>query len=76
MTDCVSLPLEAHDAFLEHAWNIGRAYRNQALELVSICQLLSRIAPPKLVHEDAELRRYLNTSGSSRICLPTSDNFL
>lgn len=74
MTDCVSLPLEAHDnisAFLKHAWNIGRAYRNQALELISICQLFSRIAPPKLVHEDAELRRYLNTSSSSHICLPT-----
>jgi hypothetical protein len=60
MTDHTILPLEAHDnksVFLEHAWNIGRAYRNQALELISICILLSRIMPPKLVHEDAELRR-------------------
>ena len=79
MIDCVSLPLEAHDdtsAFLNHAWNIGRAYRNQALELISICQLLSRIAPPKFVHEDAKLRRYLDTSGFSRICLPSFDNSL
>jgi hypothetical protein len=66
MTDCTkdytqaSLPLEAHDnrsVFLENAWNIGRAYRNQALELISLCQLLSRIAPPKLVHEYSELIR-------------------
>ncbi|KAN0133581.1 hypothetical protein V8E53_008749 [Lactarius tabidus] len=73
MTDCTkddytkdytqaSLPLKAHDnrsVFLENARNIGRAYRNQALELISICQLLSRIAPPKLVHEHSELRRTL-----------------
>ena len=55
-----TLPLEAHKnrtLFLEHARNIGRAYRNQALELISICQLLSRIASPKFAHEDAELRR-------------------
>ena len=60
MADHSTLPLEAHDnrsVFLEHAWNIGRAYRNQALELICICQLLSQIAPPKLTHEDAELRR-------------------
>ena len=45
MTDYATLPLQAHDnrsAFLEHAWNIGRAYRNQAMELISICQFLSR----------------------------------
>ncbi|KAI9452685.1 hypothetical protein BJY52DRAFT_1225982 [Lactarius psammicola] len=60
MADYATLPLEAHDnrsLFLEHAWNIGRAYRNQAMELISICQLLSRLAPPKLLHEDAEMRR-------------------
>ena len=60
MSDYTTLPLQAHDnrsMFLEHAWNIGRAYRNQAIELISICQLLSRLAPPKFVHEDAELRR-------------------
>ncbi|KAH9172508.1 hypothetical protein EDB89DRAFT_2069590 [Lactarius sanguifluus] len=55
--------MEAHgdnrSLFLEHAWNIGRAYRNQALELISICQLLPQLAPPKFVHEDAELRRIL-----------------
>jgi hypothetical protein len=59
-SDYVALPPEAHDngsVFLKHAWNIGRAYRNQAMELISICQLLSRLAPPNLVHEDAELRR-------------------
>ncbi|KAN0137486.1 hypothetical protein V8E53_004537 [Lactarius tabidus] len=59
MTDCTTLPLEAHNnrsVYLEQAWNIGRAYRNQAMELIAICQLLSRLAPPKLVHEDAELR--------------------
>lgn len=57
-----SLPLDAFDdrsVFLEHAWNICRAYRNQALELISICQLLSRIAPPMLSHEDAQLKRLL-----------------
>ncbi|KAH9033793.1 hypothetical protein EDB85DRAFT_1052527 [Lactarius pseudohatsudake] len=63
MTDHTTLPLGAHgdnrSVFLEHAWNIGRAYRNQALELISICLLLSRIAPPKLAYEDAELRRKL-----------------
>ncbi|KAI9438915.1 hypothetical protein H4582DRAFT_2142014 [Lactarius indigo] len=60
MTDRTTLPLEAHDnrsVFLSQAWNIGRAYRNQAMELISICQLLSRIAPPKFAHEHAELRR-------------------
>ncbi|KAH9021822.1 hypothetical protein EDB85DRAFT_2293351 [Lactarius pseudohatsudake] len=60
MTDYTGLPPEAHvnrSAFLEHAWSIGRAYRYRALELITICQLISRIAPPKLAHEDAELRR-------------------
>ena len=71
MTDCTkddctkdytqaSLPLEAHDngsVFLENAWNIGRAYRNQALQLIALCQLLSRIAPPKFAHEYPELIR-------------------
>ncbi|KAI9440444.1 hypothetical protein H4582DRAFT_2097302, partial [Lactarius indigo] len=62
MTDYTTLPMEAHDnrsVFVEHAWNIGRAYRNQALELISMCRLLSRLAPPKFLHEDAELRRIL-----------------
>ncbi len=60
MVDDATLPLEAHDnksVFLEHAWNIGRAYRNQSIELISICQLLSRLAPPKLAQEHVELRR-------------------
>ncbi len=60
MTDYATLPLEARDnrsVFLEHAWNIGRAYRNRAMQLISICRLLSRLAPPKFVHEYAELRR-------------------
>ena len=62
MTDYAqaSLPLQAHDnksTFLEHAWNIGRAYRNQAMELISVCQFLSRLVAPKFLHEDAELRR-------------------
>jgi hypothetical protein len=60
MTDCLTLPLQAHKdstTFLEDACNIGRAYRYQAMELISICQLLSRIAPPKFLHEDTELRR-------------------
>jgi hypothetical protein len=55
-----TLPMQSHDnksVFLEHAWNIGRAYRNQAMELISICQLLARIVPPKLAHEHAELKR-------------------
>ena len=60
MTDYTqaSLPLGAHDngsVFLENAWNIGRAYRNQALQLIALCQLLSRIAPPKLAHGYPEL---------------------
>jgi hypothetical protein len=57
-----ALPLESHknrSLFLEHAKNIGKAYRNRALELISICQLLSQIASPKCVHEDAELKREL-----------------
>jgi hypothetical protein len=61
MSDLTTLPLQAHVdrlAFREHAWNIGRAYRNQAMELISICQLLSLLAPPKLEHEYLELRRY------------------
>jgi hypothetical protein len=60
MTKYTSLPLESHkikSLFLKHARNVGRAYKNQALELISVCQLLSRIASPKCVHEDAELRR-------------------
>lgn len=60
MVDHTTLPLQADNnrsVFLEHAWNIGRAYRNQALELISICRLLSQIAPPKLAREDAEMRR-------------------
>ncbi|KAI9438944.1 hypothetical protein H4582DRAFT_104166 [Lactarius indigo] len=57
-----TLPLEAHEnrsLFLEDARNIGRAYRNRALELISICQLLSQYATPRFAHEDAELRRVL-----------------
>ena len=53
-------PLGAHDErslFLDRAWNVGRAYRNQALRLISLCQLISRIASPTLSHEDAELKR-------------------
>ncbi|KAI9438911.1 hypothetical protein H4582DRAFT_102592 [Lactarius indigo] len=65
MTD-YTLPLGAHGTnrseFLERAWNIGRAYRNQALELISICRLLSQIAPPKFAHEDAGLRRVLQAN--------------
>jgi hypothetical protein len=60
MTDYATLPLQAHDnrsAFLEHAWNIGRAYRNRAIELISICQFLSRFAPPTFSHQDTEVRR-------------------
>ena len=43
--------------FLEHARNVGRAYQNEGLELISICELLSRIAQPKFAHEDAELSK-------------------
>ena len=64
MTDYATLPLQAHEdrsVFLEHAWNIGSAYRNQAIELIATCQHLSqdlsRLAAPKFLHEDAELRR-------------------
>ena len=60
MTDSATLPLQAHvdrSAFLRHAWNIGRAYRSQAMELISICQFLSQFAPPKSSYEDAGVRR-------------------
>ncbi|KAH9022723.1 hypothetical protein EDB84DRAFT_491069 [Lactarius hengduanensis] len=53
--------MEAHDGrsvFVKHARNIGRAYRNQTKELISICLIFSRIAP-QFAHEDAELRRVL-----------------
>ncbi|KAH9033762.1 hypothetical protein EDB85DRAFT_1050880 [Lactarius pseudohatsudake] len=62
MPNYTTLPLEAHrnrSLFLEHARSIGRAYGSQALELISICQLLSRIATPRFAYEDAELRRML-----------------
>lgn len=66
MTDYAqaTLPLQARDnrsLFLEHAWNIGRAYRNRAIELISIYQFISRLAPPKRAQEYAELRRYETT---------------
>lgn len=54
--------MEAHNGrstFVKHARNIGRAYRNQAMELVSICLIFSRAAAPQFAHEDAELRRLL-----------------
>ena len=60
MSDYDALPPEAHDnrsVFLDRAWNIGRAYRNQAMELISLCQFLSHLSPPTLVHEDFELRK-------------------
>ncbi|KAH9169792.1 hypothetical protein EDB89DRAFT_1391178 [Lactarius sanguifluus] len=53
--------MEAHNGrsvFVKHARNIGRAYRNQAMELISISLIFSRIAP-QFAHEDAELRRVL-----------------
>ena len=55
-----TLPLESHkdrSLFLENESNIGKAYRNRALELISICQLLSQTASPNCVHKDAELKR-------------------
>ena len=60
MTDYATLPLQAHEdrlAFFEHAWNIGRAYQYQAIELIATCLYLSHLTPPKFIHEDAELRR-------------------
>ena len=45
-------------AFSRACEKIGRAYQNQALELISIChELLPRITLPKFAHEDAELSR-------------------
>lgn len=51
--------MEVHNGrsvFVKHARNIGRAYRNQAIELISICLIFSQVAP-RHAHEDAELRR-------------------
>jgi hypothetical protein len=59
-TMSTTLPLESHkdrSLFLEHERKIGSAYRNRALELISICQLISQTASPKCAHEDAELKR-------------------
>ena len=53
------LPMEAHNSrsvFIKHARNIGRAYRSQAIELISICLIFSRVVP-QFAHEDADLRR-------------------
>jgi hypothetical protein len=78
MSCYTTLPLEAHvdkSVFLEYAWNTGKAYRNQALELISICQLLSHIALPKLEHEDAELRRYPNTPGFLHAPFPLKTSY-
>ncbi|KAH9054694.1 hypothetical protein EDB87DRAFT_1425035 [Lactarius vividus] len=55
--------MEAHNGrsvFIKHARNIGRAYRSQAIELISICLTLSRVAP-QFAHEDRELMRVLRT---------------
>jgi hypothetical protein len=55
-----TLPLESHEhrlLFLENETNLGRAYRNQALDLIFTCQLVSQIASPKCEHENAELGR-------------------
>jgi hypothetical protein len=59
MSDYAILPSQVQDRsiYLEHAWNIGRAYRNQAIELISLCQHLSRLAPPTFWHEYADMRR-------------------
>ncbi|KAH8996017.1 hypothetical protein EDB92DRAFT_1844655 [Lactarius akahatsu] len=54
--------MEAHNGrsvFIKHARNIGRAYRSQAIELISTCLTLSRVAP-QFEHEDGELMRYNN----------------
>ncbi|KAH8986779.1 hypothetical protein EDB86DRAFT_2953394 [Lactarius hatsudake] len=45
----------------DHAKNIGKAYRSQAIELISICLIFSRVAP-QFANEDTELTRVL------RIC--------
>ncbi|KAH8996044.1 hypothetical protein EDB92DRAFT_1844912 [Lactarius akahatsu] len=55
--------MEAHNGrsvFIKHARNIGRAYRSQAIELISICLTLSRVAP-HFAHEDGELMSVLRT---------------
>ncbi|KAI9452221.1 hypothetical protein BJY52DRAFT_946885 [Lactarius psammicola] len=62
MTDYTTFPTEAQNGgleFVEHARNIGRAYQNQAMELIYICQLLSRVSLPSLARKDAELRKTL-----------------
>ncbi|KAH9167525.1 hypothetical protein EDB89DRAFT_119961 [Lactarius sanguifluus] len=62
MSDYATFPTEAQNGgqgFVEHAKNIGRAYQHQAMELIYICQLLSRVSPPRIAREDAELRRTL-----------------
>jgi hypothetical protein len=58
-TMTTTLPLESHkdrSLFLEHEVEIGSAYRNRALDLISMCRLISQTASPNCVHEDAELK--------------------
>ena len=52
-----TLPLESHKYRPQNETNLGSAYRNQALDLIITCQLVSQIASPKCEHENAELGR-------------------
>lgn len=56
-TMTTTLPLESHKYRPQNETNLGSAYRNQALDLIFTCQLVSQIASPKCEHENAELVR-------------------
>ncbi|KAI9451455.1 hypothetical protein BJY52DRAFT_1352080, partial [Lactarius psammicola] len=61
MTNYTTFPLGAQNdssVFIDHAKNIGRAYRNQAMELIDICRHFSQVAP-QLAHQEDDLRRVL-----------------
>ncbi|KAI9435926.1 hypothetical protein H4582DRAFT_2161393 [Lactarius indigo] len=61
MTSYTTFPTGAHDddpVFIDYARNIGRAYRNQAMELINLCRHFSHLAP-QLAHQDDDLRRVL-----------------
>jgi hypothetical protein len=47
--------------FVNNDRNAGRAYRDQAMELIKMCRVFTQAAP-ELAHEDAEQRRQANTS--------------
>ncbi|KAH9037017.1 hypothetical protein EDB84DRAFT_1577669 [Lactarius hengduanensis] len=66
MTNYTTFPTGAHrddddSVLIDYAMNIGRAYRNQVMELINLCRHFSHLAP-QFAHQDDDLRRVL------RIC--------